>query len=120
QLDVEIRELKDLLDEKDEKIDILSRIHSRSPPKHPHASTSPIPTTESPEHAAGKGDTFKVQQSPMLLDDETHGSYFAGTSSGRAFVGRHLILIENPMTLVLIGPQAPSSKRLKKRAADSP
>ncbi|EXJ83158.1 hypothetical protein A1O1_06777 [Capronia coronata CBS 617.96] len=31
-LEAEVRELKDLLDEKDEKIDMLSRIHSFSPP----------------------------------------------------------------------------------------
>src|SRR5271155_5840119 len=31
-LEAEVRELKDLLDEKDEKIDVLSRIHSFSPP----------------------------------------------------------------------------------------
>jgi hypothetical protein len=30
-LEAEVRELKDLLDEKDEKIDVLSRIHSFSP-----------------------------------------------------------------------------------------
>lgn len=31
-MEAEVRELKDLLDEKDEKIDVLSRIHSFSPP----------------------------------------------------------------------------------------
>lgn len=37
-LEAEIRDLKDLLDEKDEKIDILSRIHSFSPRSQPTAS----------------------------------------------------------------------------------
>ncbi|KAJ9614270.1 DNA-binding transcription factor cat8 [Cladophialophora chaetospira] len=42
-LEAEVRELKDLLDEKDEKIDMLSRIHSFSPPSR-KCSTSLSPT----------------------------------------------------------------------------
>ena len=42
-LEAEVRELKDLLDEKDEKIDMLSRIHSFSPPSRKcSASLSPL------------------------------------------------------------------------------
>src|SRR5271168_4987160 len=41
-LEAEVRELKDLLDEKDEKIDMLSRIHNFSPPSRKcSASLSP-------------------------------------------------------------------------------
>lgn len=40
-LEAEVRELKDLLDEKDEKIDMLSRIHSFSPIRKNSASLSP-------------------------------------------------------------------------------
>lgn len=45
-LEAEVRELKDLLDEKDEKIDVLSRIHSFSPPSRKCS------TSLSPSHAA--------------------------------------------------------------------
>lgn len=41
-LEAEVRELKDLLDAKDEKLDLLSRIHSfSSPSRKPSASLSP-------------------------------------------------------------------------------
>ena len=36
-LEAEVRDLKSLLDEKDEKIDVLSRIYSFSPPSHQHS-----------------------------------------------------------------------------------
>lgn len=45
-LEAEVRELKDLLDEKDEKIDMLSRIHSFSPPSRKCSASL------SPAHAA--------------------------------------------------------------------
>lgn len=46
-LEAEVRELKDLLDEKDEKIDMLSRIHSFSPPSRKcSASLSPSNAAE--------------------------------------------------------------------------
>ncbi|EME48807.1 hypothetical protein DOTSEDRAFT_67755 [Dothistroma septosporum NZE10] len=90
-LEAEVRELKELLDEKDEKIDVLSRIHSQS--SHPIQLPSPRrPSTVSIESAEGKvetppkDDVFKVQQSPYLLDEEGSDSYFAGTSSGRTFI----------------------------------
>jgi hypothetical protein len=92
-LESEVRELKDLLDEKDEKIDMLSRIHSHSP--NPHVATrrpsihSPV-SAEAREESQEKDDTFKVQQSPLLLDDVNHDSYFAGSSSGRTLVGTFL------------------------------
>ena len=85
-----MRELKELLDEKDEKIDMLSRLHSQS--SHPFQLQSPRRTsTASVESKDGKADspekeeTFKVQQSPFLLDDGSD-SYFAGTSSSRTFI----------------------------------
>lgn len=90
-LESEVRELKELLDEKDEKIDVLSRIHSQS--SHPVQLPSPRrPSTVSVESAEGKiesqpkDDLFKVQQSPYLVDEEGSDSYFAGTSSGRTFI----------------------------------
>ncbi|KAL8959326.1 MAG: hypothetical protein Q9193_003793 [Seirophora villosa] len=90
-LEQEVRELKDLLDEKDEKIDILSRIHSPSPPstrtsteKSPLARVEEKPGTQD-EHLPE--DTFEVQQSPSLLNGEPD-SYFMGASSGRAFISK--------------------------------
>lgn len=91
-LEAEVRELKELLDEKDEKIDMLSRIHSHShsTPSNPsprRSSATPTPTTEAREESQEKDDVFKVQQSPLLLDDENRDTYFVGSSSGRAFIG---------------------------------
>ncbi|KAF2822035.1 hypothetical protein CC86DRAFT_330731 [Ophiobolus disseminans] len=88
-LEAEVRELKELLDEKDEKIDMLSRIHSNSPSAH---SAMRRPSIQSPASSEGrdesqeKDETFKVQQTPLLLDDVNHDSYFAGNSSGRTLV----------------------------------
>ena len=90
-LEAEVKELKDLLDEKDEKIDILCRIHSGSRPTSSATSPRPIPETKSTrpinEVQEPKEETFRVQQSPCLLDAEHADSYFMGASSGRAFVG---------------------------------
>jgi hypothetical protein len=88
-----VRELKDLLDEKDEKIDMLSRIRSRaspsfSSPKRPSDSrTSPTLMSETAEAGHSDGDeTFKVMQSPTLVDDCQPTSFFMGTSSARPLV----------------------------------
>jgi len=88
-LEAEVRELKDLLDQKDEKIDMLSRIHSNSPQSShsPRKSSSPVPSSENREESQDKEDVFKIQQSPMLFDDENKDSYFVGTSSGRTLIG---------------------------------
>jgi hypothetical protein len=91
-LEGEVRELKDLLDEKDEKIDMLSRIHSHSPRMHTPKmmnTTSPmaISTDTNEQTPREPDDLFKVVQSPMLLDDENSDAYFMGTSSGRTLIG---------------------------------
>jgi hypothetical protein len=89
-LEAEVRELKDLLDEKDEKIDMLSRIHSHSPQSHQSSrkiSPSPTPNTDDREESQEKEETFKVQQSLLLLDDENQDAYFEGSASGRTLVG---------------------------------
>jgi hypothetical protein len=89
-LEAEVRDLKELLDEKDEKIDMLSRMHARSPT----AFSTARPSTQSPassgvrEESQEKEDTFKVQQAPLLLDDLNKDSYFVGSSSGRTLVGK--------------------------------
>lgn len=89
-LEAEVRELKELLDEKDEKIDMLSRMHSNSP----QAFSARRPSLQSDsgvdckqETEQTRDDVFKVVQSPFLLDDENLDSYFVGTSSGRTLIG---------------------------------
>ena len=94
-LESEVGALKDLLDEKDEKIDILSRIRpsSRRASNTSASSTNADlkPIVEMPE---SKLDTFRVQQSPCLPAAENTDSYF-GASSGRSFVGKESSLNEN-------------------------
>ena len=88
-LEAEVRELKDLLDEKDEKIDMLSKMHSNRRPSMT-CSTSSLPVENRKESipTPPKEDIFRVQASPLLLGSENSDSYFMGASSGRAFVGR--------------------------------
>lgn len=88
-LESEVKELKDLLDEKDEKIDILSRIHPSSR-KTSTAATPPAVTASQIVAVAQEPqvDTFRVQQSPCLLEASNADSYFMGASSGRSFVGK--------------------------------
>ncbi|KAK4195964.1 putative transcriptional activator protein [Triangularia verruculosa] len=87
-LESEVRELKDLLDEKDEKIDMLSKMHSnrrspseRSPHRSPPPSSVRLESSPPPRE-----DTFRVQASPLLLGVENSDSYFMGASSGRSFI----------------------------------
>jgi hypothetical protein len=91
-LELEVRELKELLDEKDEKIDMLSRLHSQS--THAFQLQSPRRTSseesthskESSVETPDKEEIFKVQQSPCLLEGDGSDSYFTGTSSSRTFI----------------------------------
>lgn len=92
-LELEVRELKALLDEKDEKIDMLTKIHPRhsSPmqlpsPRRSSATSSNAPSDKACEPPAPKEETFKVQQSPYLSGDGAANSYFAGTSGGKTFL----------------------------------
>jgi hypothetical protein len=92
QLESEVRELKDLLDEKDEKIDMLSKMHGHRTPSI-KASASPRSPVE-PERDAtppAKQDVFRVQATPLLLGVENSDSYFMGSSSGRAFIGKFML-----------------------------
>ena len=78
-LEGEVRELKDQLDERDEKIDLLSRIRSNSM----------SPTAASPRSVGqGQEEVVKVQASPLLVECDNADSYFMGASSGRVFVGK--------------------------------
>ncbi|KAF5001688.1 hypothetical protein FGRMN_855 [Fusarium graminum] len=85
QLESEVRELKDLLDEKDEKIDMLSKIHSNRPsPSIPVSSIAAIESRNETQNP--KEDTFRVQAAPLSLGVENSDSYFMGASSGRTFI----------------------------------
>lgn len=94
-LEAEVRDLKDLLDEKDEKIDMLSKMHGnrrRTSMDSGSGVPSPLhsPTTENiagKETTPPKEDTFRIQASPLLLGVENSDSYYMGPSSGRSFIG---------------------------------
>lgn len=121
-LEGEVRELKDLLDEKDEKIDMLSRMHSRSPGAHVTFRRPSLPSSASAEpreKSQEKDDKFKVQQAPLLLDDANNDSCFIGMSSGRTLIGMAIF----PFKSSLSKPnmlQRLSSKRRKRRAGCLP
>ncbi|KAI8633968.1 fungal-specific transcription factor domain-containing protein [Xylariaceae sp. FL1651] len=87
QLESEVRELKDLLDEKDEKIEMISKMHGHRPP-FVGISASPRSPVEAKRDASPsvKQDIFRVQATPLLLGVENSDSYFMGSSSGRAFI----------------------------------
>ncbi|KAM0705453.1 hypothetical protein Q7P35_006812 [Cladosporium inversicolor] len=84
-LETEVGELKYLLDERDEKIDVLSRIYSQPP--RPFTLPSPRRPLVQPDSKdePDPNDIFKVQQSPSLQGEGTD-SYFVGTSSTRTFI----------------------------------
>lgn len=88
-LEGEVRELKDLLDEKDEKIDMLSKMHSNRRPSTSSTSSPPAEARKEMLATPPKDDIFRVQASPLLLGVENSDSYFMGASSGRAFVGMY-------------------------------
>lgn len=97
QLEAEVRELKDLLDEKDEKIDMLSKMHGNR--RRSIGSASPSATDHSGKELAPappKEDTFRVQASPLLLGVENSDSYFMGASSGRSFIGESCCMWSQP------------------------
>lgn len=90
-LEGEVRELKDLLDEKDEKIDMLSKMRSNRRPSM--ATSTSTPSSDIRSEAAQtppKEDVFRVQASPLLLGAANSDSYFMGASSGRAFLGKKI------------------------------
>jgi hypothetical protein len=108
-LETEVRELKDLLDEKDEKIDMVSRIHSSSPHLNrnvsPWSSMSTSPTERRASSSIpnqSKDETFKVQASPLLVEAEQGDAYFTGASSGRSFVGKSPFQKGNNVGLMMV------------------
>ena len=88
-LETEVKELKDLLDEKDEKIDILSRVRSKSSSAQqpsntvsPYTNAAELTSTSS----TSKDDTLRIQP-PSISDGRNPFPIFVGASSGRPFVG---------------------------------
>lgn len=79
QLEAEVRELKDLLDGKDEKIDMLSAMHAN------HRPSSTLPSSPATPVSVGE-DLFRVQAPPLLLGVEGSDSCFMGLSSGRSLI----------------------------------
>ena len=88
-LEAEVRDLKELLDEKDEKIDLLSKIHSFSRASSTTSISSdgsPVVEFSTPQF---KTDVFRLSQSPCLVQTERKlDSYFVGQSSARALIGK--------------------------------
>ncbi|GAB7340164.1 hypothetical protein MBLNU457_6641t2 [Dothideomycetes sp. NU457] len=89
-LETEVRELKALLDEKDEKIDMITKLQPQGAsqshlpsPRRSSASSSPSDPASPTET---REDVFKVQQSPYLSKDGDADSYFSGTSSGKFLI----------------------------------
>lgn len=118
QLEAEIHDLKDLLDEKDEKIDMLSRMHGN---RHPSPGPSRAVSTPDLDRGAtasppAREDTFRVQASPLLLGVENSDSYFMGASSGRAFIG---VYCRASQTSVPFSPLTYSPEAFRRKMQES-
>ena len=102
-LESETRELKELLDEKDEKIDVLSRIYSFSPPSQQQqqhhqqqqkqqkpaaaASRSPQTSEETQTKASEAADGVIHVQPPSQITGSSDSLDAGGLSSARGFTG---------------------------------
>ena len=84
-LEAEVRELKDLLDEKDEKIEMLAKIHSFSAPSRKGSSSlSPAAVVDvKVELQSVKEDVIQVE-TPVPVNPKT---LVAGPSTTSAFIG---------------------------------
>lgn len=86
-LETEVKELKDLLDEKDEKIDVLSRIHSFSPSSQQKASAAVLSPSQ-PAKLLPSDPSEGVIHVPSAPESrETSGVPSGGVSSTRGFNG---------------------------------
>lgn len=100
QLEGEVRVLKELLDAKEEQLDMVSRIHSFSPYSPPTSGTSSnshraggvatrtSAVAESPSSLVHEDhdDCFTIQE-PAFLVNDCASSFYLGGSSGLPFVG---------------------------------
>lgn len=82
-LEAEVRELKELLDEKDEKIDMLSRIHSFSPVRKNSASLSPAGLAQVKAEVVSAQEEVLHVELPAVVQNS---SSLAGTSTTSALI----------------------------------
>lgn len=90
-LEGDVKELKDLLDKKDEQIDILSRIRPNPQLQERPAQPGPLPSVLEDKPVDEKlkvaDDVFQVQYPPYLLSSKHHDTVLMGASSTISFVG---------------------------------
>jgi hypothetical protein len=70
-LEAEVRDLKNLLDEKDEKIDVLSRIHSFAPSSQQRAATSIQSSSKSVKSSAPDTSVGVIQVQDLSQSSES-------------------------------------------------
>lgn len=105
-LEGDVKELKDLLDKKEEQIDILSRIrpnpqlHER--PAQPGSLPSVLEDKPVDEKAKAADDIFQVQYPPYLLSSDHHDTVLMGASSTISFVGGFCFCLSPLVSLRLI------------------
>ena len=105
-LESEVRDLKNLLDEKDEKIDVLSRIHSFSPSSRQRPSAA-APSPSAPARSnAPDADEGVIQIPQSVPPTESTSTDSAGISSTRGFVG----MFNRPYLLTSWGPSHANSE----------
>ncbi|PLB43484.1 acetate regulatory DNA binding protein facB [Aspergillus steynii IBT 23096] len=80
-LESEVRDLKNLLDEKDEKIDVLSRIHSFSSSSHQKARSPSVPVKAN----ASNPSEDLISVPPPSQPEDVADAECAGVSSARGF-----------------------------------
>lgn len=85
-LETEVKELKDLLDEKEENIEMLSKISSQSP-RRSSTSTSVMPAAIITHEAK---DNFKMLRPQHLTTTKSSEAYYTSGSSAKAFVGMYI------------------------------
>jgi hypothetical protein len=90
-LESEVRDLKNLLDEKDEKIDVLSRIHSFSPTPQHKASIARGPPPAEPARPAAPETTEQRIKIQPLAKQSSDSQLAGGLSSTRGFVGESFL-----------------------------
>jgi len=99
-LELEIRELKDLLDEKDEKIDIISKLYSPQAISQSRRSSASPPSNKEPairrpSVQVEQRDLFKVFHAPLLqVSPSGSDAHYTGSSSLRAFIGMQCLAIQ--------------------------
>ena len=117
QLENEAKELKVLLDEKDEKIDILSKVHPDSTCRSTDSSTPPMNSKSVIEKAEQDEGDFVVEQPSFVRSDGQQDPCFAGSSSGRSLVGRcHAGIVLALLLMCIRCPQDQGPRKRQNRA----